>query len=84
MTQAATRHAQTPRPDYSQRFLERYGRTLTDDEIQLLQASRGLPDAQRIHLRRYAAGLIVEHVSEGRVLEASRELRRYYVGRGSR
>ena len=59
-----------PRPEYPQRWLERYGRTLTGDEIQLVQAHRGLPPGQQAHLNAYAAGLIVELASNGRVRAA--------------
>jgi hypothetical protein len=63
-----------PRPEYPQRWLERYGRTLTGDEIQLVQARRGLPPDQQTHLNAYAAGLIVERASHGRVKAALQAL----------
>ena len=64
--------ASQPRPEYPQRWLERYGRTLTGDDIQLVQARRGLPPEQQAHLNAYAAGLVVEHASHGRVTAARR------------
>ena len=63
-----------PRPEYPQRWLERYGRTLTGDEIQLVQGRRGLPPEQQTHLNAYAAGLIVERASNGRVRAALRAI----------
>lgn len=63
---------------FTKRFLERYGLSLTPDEIQVVQALRGLPAAQRGHLCAYAAGLLVQHASRGRVLAAFTELRRQW------
>jgi hypothetical protein len=66
---------QQPRPDYPKRWLERYGRSLTGEEIRLVQAHRGLPSPYQTHLNRYASGLIVELASDGRVKAATRALR---------
>lgn len=44
-----------------------YGQTLTGDEIRLVQAQRGLPAERQEHLRRYAAALVVDEASAGRV-----------------
>lgn len=63
-----------PRPDYPKRWLEHYGSTLTSEEIRLVQARRGLPSAQQEHLNTYAAGLVVELASQGRVKAALRAL----------
>jgi hypothetical protein len=41
---------------------------LTADEHQLVNAFRGLPAERRAYLRHYAAQLVVEHASEGRVV----------------
>lgn len=65
-----------PRADFSPRWLERYGCTLTPDEIQLVQARRGLPPAQQTHLNTYAAGLVVELASKGRVKAALQDRER--------
>jgi hypothetical protein len=40
----------SPRPPYSRGWLEQYGRTLTREEIRLVQAYRGLEADQRAAL----------------------------------
>lgn len=70
-TQSATRSDGYQSPQW----LARYGRTLSHDEIRLVQGYRGLPRHLQEHLRKYASGLVIEHASEGRVLGAARELR---------
>ena len=79
MTRKTTRRrdagtARQPQPDFQLRWLERYGRMLTDDEIRLIQAHRGLPSSVQAHLNAYASGLIVELASVGRVKAALRAL----------
>jgi hypothetical protein len=46
----------------------RYRERLTADEYQLVNAFRGLPPERQAYLRHYAAQLVAEHVSDGRVL----------------
>jgi hypothetical protein len=41
---------------------------LTADEQQLVNAYRGLPPEWQAYLRHYAAQLVVEHASDGRVI----------------
>jgi hypothetical protein len=65
MTRTTTARRRTPkkkpqpRPDYSPRWLERYGRTLTGDEIQLVQASRGMDEQGRDCLLNVAGRLVL-------------------------
>jgi hypothetical protein len=49
----------TPPPGASARWLEMYGRTLTDDEIQLVQASRGMDEQGRDCLLNVACRLVL-------------------------
>jgi hypothetical protein len=46
----------------------RHHETLTADEYQLVNAFRGLPPERQAYLRHYASQLVVEHVSDGRVI----------------
>lgn len=48
-----------PRPDYPPRWLERYGRTLTPDEIRLVQAHRGMDEPGRDCLLNVAGRLVL-------------------------
>jgi len=54
----ATRAPQ-PRPEYPQRWLERYGRTLTGDEIRLVQAYRGIDADAQADLRHRSSLLVL-------------------------
>src|SRR5688572_25257836 len=63
-----------PRSEFSPPWLERYGRTLTGEEITLVEARRGLPPEVQTHLNAYASGIVVQLASEGRVKAALRAL----------
>jgi hypothetical protein len=52
-----------PRPEHSRRWLERYGRTLTGDEIQLVQAHRGITEPEQRALRACAAQLVLNRAT---------------------
>ena len=62
MTRKSTtrrRQPKRPQPWPSRRWLEQYGRTLTGDEIQLVQAHRGIAEPEQRVLRQYAAHLVI-------------------------
>ena len=53
------------RPDYPRRFLERYGRMLTSDEIRLVQAYRGLAPEGQAKLSAIASDLVIGRAQGG-------------------
>jgi hypothetical protein len=53
------------RADYPKRFLERYGRMLTSDEIRLVKAYRGLAPDDQAKLRRVAAETVMARARGG-------------------
>jgi hypothetical protein len=54
----------TPRPLYSQRFLEKYGRNLKREEIRLVQGYRGLPAPKQAALLALVSSMIVDGARE--------------------
>jgi hypothetical protein len=60
MSTIATSTMRRPRPMYSPRFLERYGRTLQRPEIRLVQGFRGLAPTTQDALLRLVGGLVVD------------------------
>jgi len=55
----------TSRPPYSQRFLEKYGRGLTPDEVRLVQGYRGLHKKQRAALLTMLSHVLIENTQAG-------------------
>jgi len=51
-------------PSYSAKFLAKYGRSLTRDDIRLTQAFRGLPAAKRAALLEHASLAVISHAQE--------------------
>lgn len=58
-----TRPAKKERSLHSKAWRERYGRGLTDDEICLVQASRGISRALQGHLLAVASCLVLAHAA---------------------
>jgi hypothetical protein len=53
------------RPLYSQRFLEKYGRTLRREEVRLVQGYRGLSLKQREGLLMFVSAIVIDNAQTG-------------------
>ena len=65
MSKKSTPEKSTPHPMYSQRFLAQYGRTLTREELRLVQGYRGLTRNQRKGLHAIITDVIINNVRTG-------------------
>jgi hypothetical protein len=63
----------TPRPLYSQRFLEKYGRGLKREETRLVQGFRGLSADLRSYLLAFSSALVTDRDVDVAVRRVARD-----------